>query len=207
MPSGNNKIYYILTLACFAGYVWLFFNISKKLDDSASETEVCMIKHITNIPCPSCGSTRSILSLFHGDFLKALYWNPLGFVLFLMMIVLPIWIIYDYLKCKKSLLKFYNKTETMLRKKTIALPAIILLLMNWIWNIYKGEKNGFQSDFKKLSEKSDFTLIQEAVGFEKSKLPIFPLLSRAWAFAKSFLLCSNQPAYLNIHVSFHHKRL
>ena len=96
-----------------------------------------MIKRITNIPCPSCGSTRSVSSLLHGDFAGAIYWNPLGLVVLAIMIFLPIWLAVDLILKKDSLLQSYKSTEKILRKKTVAIPLIILVIINWIWNIYK----------------------------------------------------------------------
>jgi hypothetical protein len=54
------------------------------------------------------------------------------------MIAAPIWIVYDWIKKSQSLLIFYKKTEVFLSKKTVAIPAIVLVLINWAWNIYKG---------------------------------------------------------------------
>ena len=38
---------------------------------------LCPLKHITGIPCPSCGGTRALRALGHGALLAALRWNPL----------------------------------------------------------------------------------------------------------------------------------
>jgi len=45
---------------------------------------------------------------------------------------------YDYVKQERSLLHFYQKTEAKLVQKQIAIPATLLILANWFWNIYKG---------------------------------------------------------------------
>jgi hypothetical protein len=37
----------------------------------------CAFKGFTGLPCPTCGSTRSIVHLAHGDFLSSLALNPL----------------------------------------------------------------------------------------------------------------------------------
>jgi hypothetical protein len=138
MPISRKKLYFILIIACLAGYVWLYFNLTENLTGNTNEIGVCLIKHVTNIPCPSCGSTRSVLSLFHGNLKQAIYWNPIGILLVLIMIIVPIWIIYDYFTNKETLLKAYLKTETILKNKKIALPLIMMVMINWIWNIIKG---------------------------------------------------------------------
>lgn len=37
----------------------------------------CAFKDLTGLPCPTCGSTRSIVHLAHGEFLSSLVMNPL----------------------------------------------------------------------------------------------------------------------------------
>ena len=132
----RNRLYSILGITCLAGYIWLYYNLYLQNTKIASES-FCMIKRITNIPCPSCGSTRSVSSLLHGDFAGAIYWNPLGLVVLAIMIFLPIWLAVDLILKKDSLLQSYKSTEKILRKKTVAIPLIILVIINWIWNIYK----------------------------------------------------------------------
>jgi uncharacterized protein DUF2752 len=37
----------------------------------------CVLKGLTNIPCPTCGSTRALVLLAHGELVAALAMNPL----------------------------------------------------------------------------------------------------------------------------------
>jgi len=73
-----------------------------------------------------------------GDILNALYWNPFGILLVSILIITPLWIIYDLASRNSTLLNAYIKTEHFLKRKWIAIPAILLVLMNWVWNISKG---------------------------------------------------------------------
>ncbi len=130
----RNRLYAILLAACVAGLHWVAY----AYQTPAETTGVCIIKHTTHVPCPSCGSTRSVLSLLHGDVSGAMWWNPLGFILLAIMVVTPIWILFDLATRKSTLHKFYHKAELMLKRRWIALPAIALVLVNWVWNIYKG---------------------------------------------------------------------
>jgi hypothetical protein len=134
----KRKLYLITIIACIAGYIWVFVsykNVDKLL---ITDIEVCPIKIITNIPCPSCGSTRAVLLFIKGDILSSILLNPIGLILISIMVFCPLWILYDVITRKESYYKFYKKTEQILRLKWIAIPAIILVLLNWIWNIYKG---------------------------------------------------------------------
>jgi len=38
---------------------------------------VCTLKRLTGIPCPTCGSTRGVISLLHGHPIEAWKHNPL----------------------------------------------------------------------------------------------------------------------------------
>ena len=99
---------------------------------------MCLIKHITNIPCPSCGSTRSIVSLTNGNFIEALLINPMGLIVAVIMSLAPLWILIDIATRRKILFEFYRKIETYLKRPQYSIPLILLVIINWIWNITKG---------------------------------------------------------------------
>jgi hypothetical protein len=111
--------------------------MTNNLTESKS-VEVCLIKHVTNIPCPSCGSTRSVMSLTKGDFIGALNVNPMGYIVALIMLMAPIWIVVDLIMRNNTLFNTYQKMETLLKRPTYAIPLALLVIINWIWNIAKG---------------------------------------------------------------------
>lgn len=133
----RTKLYVLLSIGCLAGYVWLYINFTPSVSSNAKEIDVCLIKHITDVPCPSCGSTRAALSMLHGNFQEAISWNPIGIFLLLIMIISPLWIIFDILLQKSTLYSFYKKGEYYLQQVRFAAPAIMIIIANWIWNIYK----------------------------------------------------------------------
>lgn len=128
----KNKLYILLSAACIAGYSWLYFS---NLGDN--NTEVCLFKQFTNLPCPSCGSTRAVLQLFHGNFRDAFYLNPLGYLIIALLLIIPLWITADLITAKATLSTFYQKAECFIKQKQIAIPLILVILVNWVWNIYK----------------------------------------------------------------------
>ena len=134
---GRYKLYVLLSAACAAGYIWLAITYHQLVSKSF-EPGVCLFKRITTIPCPSCGSTRSVLSILKGDFAGALLLNPFGIILVSILVIAPIWIFYDVVSRKETLFNAYTKAELFLKRKWIAIPAILLVLLNWIWNISKG---------------------------------------------------------------------
>lgn len=134
----KNKLYILILTACLAGYSWIAVSFRMNVETNNCGIGLCTFKYITNMPCPSCGSTRSVLSIMDGDIIKAMFWNPIGLIIFIILIVFPIWIIADFIKGKSSLYRFYNRFEILLKQKTFAVPTILLVLVNWVWNIYKG---------------------------------------------------------------------
>lgn len=132
----RSKLYLILIIACLAGYLWLYLETTGFLVGN-QKIEVCIIKHITSLPCPSCGSTRSIISLTQGDFVGALFLNPIGYIVAAIMLVTPVWISFDFLMKKHTLFYFFLKMEAFFKKPQYAIPSILLLIINWVWNITK----------------------------------------------------------------------
>ncbi|MFT6749504.1 MAG: hypothetical protein ACI9XR_001080 [Flavobacterium sp.] len=127
----RNKLYTILLIACFLGFSYFIYSFNFE------HSTFCVLKKITSFPCPACGNTRAILLLIQGKFVSSLLLNPLGIVVFLAMLIVPIWIIVDLIKTKNSFFIAYKKIEKFLQKKSVAIPLLILILANWTWNIYK----------------------------------------------------------------------
>ena len=134
----RNKLYSIIAIACLGGYIWLYTTHSRYSGVNAPEVGMCIIKKVTTLPCPSCGTTRSVISLIKGEWIEAIYTNPMGLIVLFIMLAAPIWMAIDILTRKESLLKIYLHTEAFFRQKKVAIPAIIIVISNWIWNITKG---------------------------------------------------------------------
>jgi hypothetical protein len=138
MPPYRKRLYIILIVACLVGYTWVFLNLTNSFNISASSFHACIIKQATTLPCPSCGATRAIDCLLHGKPAQSLYLNPLGIIIIVLMIIIPFGVGYDLLLKKISFMNLYSKTESIIRRKWVAIPAILLIVINWIWNISKG---------------------------------------------------------------------
>ncbi len=133
----KSKLYLFIILACFAGYGWLYFSLEHQQEIQNDEFSVCLVKNVTNIPCPSCGTTRAVMEISKGEIYQSILLNPFGIIVALIMLICPIWITYDYLSKKDSFYQFHTKSEAILRKKKVYIPLLILVLLNWIWNITK----------------------------------------------------------------------
>ncbi len=134
------KFYLLLFFACLLGYGWLLINNKLNYGSQTGEDGIgiCPVKIVTGYPCPSCGSTRSVVHLFHGNIGKAVQTNPIGIILFLGLTISPGWILFDVISGKRGLYKFYLKVEEIVRIKLVAIVLTVLIAINWIWNFYKG---------------------------------------------------------------------
>jgi len=92
---------------------------------------------MTGYPCPSCGSTRAVSLLLEGKMAASFLLNPFGILIAIIMTVFPIWVLTDIILKKDSFFKAYKKTEATISKPWLASILIVLVLLNWIWNIYK----------------------------------------------------------------------
>lgn len=136
MKQKDRRIYWILSFLSLAGYAWVGYNLLNG-DHSATHT-LCVFKNITGLPCPSCGITRSVLCLAHGDVAQALLINPLGLLAAVLLVVIPCWITIDLISGDQSLLRKFKSAEYTLRtRKLLYVPLIVLMVMNWGWNILK----------------------------------------------------------------------
>lgn len=135
MTINRNKLYTIILTSCVVGYIWIYYGLNPINNFSFRG---CLIKQLTNTPCPSCGSSRSINLIIKGAFFEAIKTNPLGYIILVILIVSPIWIIIDVITKNEKFYLFYKNIETTLKKKKYALPLILIVIFNWIWNISKG---------------------------------------------------------------------
>ena len=130
----RNKLYGLLGVACFLGFVYLFLSTYYF---QQSGTTLCWFKNVTGYNCPSCGTTRAVLLLFKGNLLQSVQFNPLGSIVFLIMVLAPIWIAVDLLTQQDTLFQKYKQTEVFLRKPLVASFFILLILLLWYWNLTK----------------------------------------------------------------------
>lgn len=131
----KNKLYAIVYIACFLGLAYLFYKTNYS---ESSNLSFCMIKNVTGYACPSCGTTRAVQLFLRGEIAASVLMNPFGIVVAILMIISPIWILFDVITKKETFFFWYKKTEEIIQIKWIALPLILLVILNWIWNINKG---------------------------------------------------------------------
>jgi hypothetical protein len=127
------KLYVLILVLSLAGYSWLFWNW--RIDSGKKEVPVCLFRLATGIPCPSCGTTHSVVSILHGQFFRALKENPLGYPIAAVLLICPLWVAADMVFRRLSFLRFYRSAEGFLRRKWVAIPAVCVVVGIWIVNL------------------------------------------------------------------------
>ena len=94
----KNKLYAIVYIACFLGIAYLFYKINYS---ESSNLSFCMIKNVTGYACPSCGTTRAVQLFLQGEIAASVLMNPFGILVAILMIISPIWILFDVITKKK----------------------------------------------------------------------------------------------------------
>ena len=126
----NYRLKYLgIIIILISGYFFVY-----NYSNSIGGNTVCIFKNVTGLPCPACGSTRATLLLFHGEFLESILINPFGIITNILILCSIIWLIIDIVKGKETYFPFLKKDWNW-KIKTILL---IIIMINWIWNIKKG---------------------------------------------------------------------
>lgn len=92
----------------------------------------CIVKQIFHFSCPACGFTRGFRAILSGNLLEAIQYNLLSIPVFLLLVIVTYYLIYDIVKNKKKTDSFFDK----LGKFTV--PILIILGLNMIVNNIKG---------------------------------------------------------------------
>lgn len=132
----KNKLYLLVVGIALAGYLLVFYNVQNKGNEKPIQS-LCLVKITTGIPCPACGTTRSTTKLAQGNFSDALRINPLGYLAAFLLIVFPLIILLDTIQKKDRFYTLFHKVNLLFKNRWIASIAILLILANWAWNIFK----------------------------------------------------------------------
>ena len=96
-----------------------------KLKHIGAPKTLCLFKHITTMPCPTCGITRATIATWHGNYVAAFMFNP--FMVLLCMIVILQLLLGICIKRKITL-----STTTKERYILLSITAL-LFLCNWFY--------------------------------------------------------------------------
>jgi hypothetical protein len=97
----------------------------------------CVFKSLTGVPCPTCGSTRSVAFLAHGHLLAAFCMNPVTAAVVIAVLAAFLYrlitVVFD--------LPGMNIDLSNLEKNLVRVIAVLVLLLNWIYLIFALKPN------------------------------------------------------------------
>jgi hypothetical protein len=130
------RIFYLVAAGlCVASWLWLVCDNYGLLPQG---TSVCLFKKVTGVPCPGCGTTRSVRAILHGHWRWSEIANPEGYAALLAIVLLPLWIIADLLRKQPSLQQYAVRADRFIRTRPLWTSIVFcLIIANWIWNIHK----------------------------------------------------------------------
>ena len=131
----RRQLYFLALFLGLAGQIWIAYSY-KKLERQEEAFNTCIFKRVTGIPCPSCGTIHSIVSILHGDLRKALNENPLGFAGILVVAIIPYWMLADLVLGRESFYKFYLLINTFLKKKPVLFGLLLSVLLLWVYKLW-----------------------------------------------------------------------
>lgn len=125
----------LATAMSLAGYIWVILN--EWYIPAGTLPGICPFRSLTELPCPSCGSTHAVLKLLELRPVEAFYLNPLGFILLPVLLIIPLWLVYDALMRSSTFYTSYTAVETFIKQRPVSVVLALLVAINWLWNIYK----------------------------------------------------------------------
>ena len=129
--SPNRRIEVMVApVITFIAVVALIF-IARVYDDLPVKAPECRLKSTFGLSCPTCGGTRSMQALAHGEFGRALQFNPMVFLGGITSFVWLFFGIRSYVQGYKPL----SVPEQNRRIKRTTGVILGLLLINWVYLI------------------------------------------------------------------------
>lgn len=128
----SRRFYSLCAVGCLGSWLWVVKSLALP---GLCAWRGCLFKTLLHVPCPSCGTTRSVISLLRGDLAGALALNPLGVPAAAGLFLLPLWLLADLLTSRATLHRFALRVNASLKRRRVFAVLACLLAANWLWLI------------------------------------------------------------------------
>jgi hypothetical protein len=92
----------------------------------------CAFRGLTGMPCPTCGATRSVVHLAHGNIIASVAMNPLVAVFFFAAILYLLYSLITFAFSFPRLCITLIDTE----KDALRAAAVVVIVVNWAYLIF-----------------------------------------------------------------------
>ena len=119
-----------IRLLSLLGFLLIARLLAVRSSGFSTGPSLCMFRNVTGLPCPFCGSTRSVGNILLGEFNAALHSNLLGYVglaFLVLLFVTPSTI--------KSTSSYLAEKWWALTQRAQILITISLLALTWVFNL------------------------------------------------------------------------
>lgn len=97
-------------------------------------TPPCPLHMLTGLPCPTCGMTRGLRCLLHGNLEAALLFNPL---LMLILVGITIYLLYCVVVISVGLPRLRLEKLSQSTARGIRIGVVTLISVDWIYLIVR----------------------------------------------------------------------
>jgi hypothetical protein len=101
---------------------------------SGLPTPLCPLHKLTGLPCPTCGMTRGLSCLLHGNLKAALFFNPL---LMAVLIGMAFYLLYCVVVVSARLPRLRWEPLSKTIALTVRIGVVALIAGNWIYLIIR----------------------------------------------------------------------
>lgn len=104
---------------------WEFAKFTAPPDALIQEQTLCVLRNVTGVPCPSCGSTRAVKAIASGDVVSGFLMNPL---IISVLAVLGVGLLVRAVTAQRIVLAITARGWTLL-----TIVMVVLFFANWWW--------------------------------------------------------------------------
>ena len=123
------RVKFSLRLLILLAFLFVARMLAVRSSGFSTGPSVCLFRNVTGLPCPFCGSTRSVGHILQGEFSAALYSNPLGYFGLGFLIVLFL----SPSTIKSASSSVAQKWWTLTQKNQIVI-TVGLIVLAWVVN-------------------------------------------------------------------------
>ncbi len=132
MSVAKARFYKMIQRIWLLAVVLVIFGIVFR-DFLLTQTSLCLFKSIAGIECPSCGSTRAVLTFYSGDILLSLRYNLLGFLFAVLLLAVPLLLLVEKVFKRVLLYSLYVWLSIKFKRRRFLWFAVVLIVIYWIY--------------------------------------------------------------------------